>query len=109
MAKRTVEVGPTFEGWQAAARTLLQEQVAPADVTWREGEPTTGPLAAAPSTVRVPREFVDLARQAANAADPERWALLYAILWRLVHQQRDLLAHPADPLVRRLKALAAEG
>jgi uracil-DNA glycosylase len=108
MAKRTVEVGPTFEGWQAAARTLLHDEVPPHDVKWREGEPTTPP-SAAPSKARVPREFVDLARKAAEASDPERWALLYEVLWRLVHEQRDLLAHPRDPLVHRLKALAAEG
>jgi DNA polymerase len=109
MARRTVEVGPTFESWQAAARMLLHDEVAPGEVTWREGAPTTGPLAAAPSTARVPREFVELARQAASAPDPERWALLYGVLWRLVHEQRDLLAQAGDPQVRRLKALAGEG
>jgi len=109
MARRTVEVGPTFEGWQAAARALLHDEVPPEDVKWREGEPTTPPETAAPSKARVPREFVTLARQAAEASDPERWALLYEILWRLVHEQRDLLAHPGDPRVRRLKTLAAEG
>ena len=35
-AMRTVEIAPTFEGWQAAARTLLREGVPPADVRWRE-------------------------------------------------------------------------
>jgi uracil-DNA glycosylase len=107
MAKRTVEVGPTFEGWQAAARTLLHDEVPPRDVKWREGEPTTPP--SAPSKVRVPREFVDLARRAAEASDPERWAVLYEVLWRLAHDERDLLAHPRDPQVRRLKTLAAQG
>jgi DNA polymerase len=57
----------------------------------------------------VPREFVELARRAAEAADPERWALLYEILWRLAHDERDLLAHPRDPQVGRLRTLAAQG
>src|SRR5262245_6216114 len=109
MAKRTVEVGPTFEGWQAVARTLLHDEVPPRDVKWHEGEPTTPPATAAPSKVRVPREFVELARRAAEASDPERWAVLYEVLWRLAHDERDLLAHPHDPQVRRLKTLAAQG
>src|SRR5438128_87998 len=40
---RTVEIEPTFEGWQAAARTLLREGVAPADVRWRETASGTQP------------------------------------------------------------------
>src|SRR5262245_63427904 len=103
MAKRTVEVGPTFEGWQAAARSLLHDEVPPDDVKWREGEPTTPLEMAALSKIRVPREFVELARRAAAASDPERWALLYEILWRLAHDERDLLAHARDPQVVRLK------
>ena len=116
MAKKTVEVGPTFEAWQAAARTLLHEGVAPAEVTWREVSrgASEAPLlaaaaATAPSSARVPRQFVELARQAVTAADPARWALLYEILWRLVHERRDLLADSRDPQVRRLIALAAQG
>ena len=107
---RTVDVGPTFEAWQAVARVLLHEAVPPAEVTWHEAPPgavapTPGP---APASARVPRQFLDLARQAAAAADPARWALLYEILWRLVHDRRDLLADTRDPMVRRLNALAAQ-
>jgi uracil-DNA glycosylase family protein len=107
---RTVDVGPTFEAWQAVARTLLHEHVPPAEVTWRETPPGAAAPTPAPATAgaRVPRQFLDLARQAAAAADPARWALLYEILWRLVHDRRDLLSDTRDPLVRRLHALAAQ-
>jgi DNA polymerase len=56
----------------------------------------------------VPRQFLELARHAAAAADPGRWALLYEILWRLVHERRDLLADARDSQVRRLNALATQ-
>ena len=107
---RTVDVGPTFEAWQAVARTLLHEHVPPAEVTWREDPPGAAAPTPAPATpgARVPRQFLDLARQAAAAADPARWALLYEILWRLVHDRRDLLSDTRDPLVRRLHALGAQ-
>lgn len=111
---RTVDVGPTFEAWQAVARTLLHEGVPPAEVTWRPAPAGTGTGAGVAAVAtqaaagpRVPRQFLELARHAAGAADPERWTLLYEILWRLVHERRDLLADSSDPQVRRLNALAA--
>ena len=105
---KAVEIAPTFEAWQAAARVLLTEGVAPSDVTWREAP--GAPLAVGPAagSARVPRQFLDLARQASGATDPARWAALYTVLYRLVHECRDLLADPRDRDVRRLKGLAAQ-
>ncbi len=107
---RTVEIQPTFEAWQAAARALLHEDVSPAEIVWREaaGAPLAPPPPA-PAGARVPRQFLDLAREAAGAADPARWAALYTVLFRLVHERRDLLAVAGDADVRRLAALAAQG
>ena len=110
---RTVEIAPSFEDWKAAARTLLHDGVPPAEVRWREtahGEQRsllTEPAPPPPSGgARVPRKFLDLAREAAVAADPTRWQVLYEVLWRLVHENRDLLAAEGDPTMRRLKALS---
>ncbi|HSD80511.1 MAG TPA: UdgX family uracil-DNA binding protein [Solirubrobacteraceae bacterium] len=105
---KTVAIAPTFEAWQAAARALLRDGIPPADVAWTEAETTPTPLAAVPPVARVPRRFVELAGQVARHYDPARWALLYEVLWRLVHDERDLLADATDPQVRRLVALAAE-
>jgi uracil-DNA glycosylase len=107
---RAVAIEPTFEAWQEAARELLRDGVAPGDVEWAEDPdaarpgPDRGPSAA----VRVPRRFIELAGLAARHRDPTRWSLLYSVLWRLVHESRDLLASDADPGVRRLVGLAAE-
>src|SRR5438132_7677141 len=110
---RTIDIVPTFEGWQAAARALLREGVAPGEVGWREASPGEAPTdraheAPTPGATRVPRQFLDLARQAAGAADPARWHVLYDVLWRLVRENRDLLNDTRDPQVRRLNALAAQ-
>jgi uracil-DNA glycosylase family protein len=105
---RTVEIQPTFEAWQAAARVLLHDGVPPDEVTWREAaEAPAG--ATAPGGARVPRQFIELARQAARTTDPTRWPVLYSVLFRLVHESRELLANTRDPDVRRLGALAAQG
>jgi DNA polymerase len=104
-----VEIAPTFEAWQAAARRLLAEGVSPAEISWREAAGAPVSEAPAPGGTRVPRQFIELARQGARAADPARWQALYTVLFRLVHQERDLLTHTHDPDVRRLHALAAQG
>ena len=109
---REVGIEPTFEAWQAAARALLREGVPPAKVEWREAAPglvsETGPGAFSPAVARVPRQFLDLARQVAGHRDPARWRLLYEVLWRLVHENRDLLKSGSDAQVRRLFALAGQ-
>ena len=78
-------------------------------VVWQEGEPdlfgTDAPIPAATGTLSVPNAFFDLARSAICHRDPERFALLYTLLWRL-QQHRDLIHDHADPLVRRIEELA---
>ena len=104
----TVEFEPTFESWQAAARALLSDGISPGDVDWRE-RPGAPPAPAASKFFRVPPRFLELARQAAAANNAARWAALYDVLWRIVTERRDLLDDRADPTVRRLHGLAAQG
>lgn len=106
---RTIEIEPTFESWQAAARTLLQEEMPPAQVRWREAsnvqQPSLHHATTSSGTVKVPRQFLEQARQAAAASDPARWQILYDVLWRLVHENRALLNASNDPGVRRFHEL----
>ena len=109
---REIPIEPTFESWQRAARPLLAGDVAPVDVAWREVPvgtlpAPTSPEPSAPSALRVPRAFVELARGVAIHRDPSRWALLYEVLWRLVHEGRALM-DARDPTVERLATLEAE-
>jgi DNA polymerase len=115
---RDVVIQPNLESWRAAARGLLADRVTPDQVVWREAAKQGGlfdtvvvadaPAAAADSAsdFRVPRAFVELAGAAARHTDPERWRLLYSVLFRLVHGNPDLLASEADAEVTRLKRLA---
>jgi DNA polymerase len=108
---RQATIAATFESWQVAARALLRDGVSPDQVVWIEGtgagvdETATG---VPRETTRVPRQFVELARRAARHPDPGRWRVLYAVLWRLVHERRDLLTVTDDTDVRALQALAGE-
>lgn len=105
-----------FDGWCDAARALAIQSVPPDQVIWQVGD-TPGDLFAGEAvahdvpppaaTLRVPRAFIDLARNAILHTEPERFALLYTLLMRLQDQPR-LTDDHADPLVRRLELLAKE-
>lgn len=100
-----------FEGWRDAARALVLAGISPEHVTWGAGDADLfagGPPApAAGGSLSVPRAFLDLAKSVVCHIDPERFALLYTLLWRLQHE-RGLMADQADPLVRRCAVLAKE-
>ena len=101
-----MDIGPGFDSWQAAARELLREGVRPEEVSFREGvaEGRAATIEGGATGIRVPRRFVDLARGVAPHRDPARWDLLYSVLWRLVHENRELL-EGGDPDVARLLAM----
>jgi DNA polymerase len=106
----TLSAPDDFEAWRDAARDLAEAGVPASAVVWQvEGGDTDlfGADAQAPagSSFPVPREFVNLARNVVCHSDPERFALLYAMLLRLKSNKR-ALDDEADPLVRRLADLA---
>src|SRR5262245_49600314 len=101
-----------FDGWRTAARALALSDVKPSDVTWCVAddapelfEPTTPPLALPEGTFNVPAKFVELAEAAILHRNPERFALLYRLLWRL-RNHHDLLELATDPDVGEISAMA---
>ena len=73
-----------WEGWRNAARALALSGVAPADVRWavRSHDEEGDPLQAAAGGFSVSRALVSLASLAIQARDPERFDLLYRLVWR---------------------------
>ena len=102
-----------FDGWREAARGLAEAGVPAFAIVWdvageepdlfggNEGPPPPGPSFA------VPRAFVDVARSAICHSDPERFALLYAMLLKLRASKR-AMEDRADPLLDRIERLAKE-
>lgn len=115
---RCVRIEGGFADWRDKARTLLREGVPPAFVSWRD-ELTPADLFAEEALARytpdrqvtVPREVLELLERAARFRVPERWALLYRILWRVARGEA-AAALPGDAdgseLHQRLKAVARE-
>ena len=118
MPVEQVTFRPVFEDWQRAARDALRKDLSPADVVWHEflaDQPALDifnevdahdPLGreTRSKTFRVPKAFLELARIVALHRDERRWAMLYRLLWRLTHGERELLQISVDPDV----ALATE-
>jgi DNA polymerase len=106
----TLATPDDFDGWRDAARDLAEAGVPASAVVWQvEGEPADlfASEAAQPAApgFPVPRPFVGLAKTVVCHSDPERFALLYAMLLRL-KSDRHAIDDQADPLVRRLHDLA---
>ncbi|WP_336739209.1 UdgX family uracil-DNA binding protein [Aureimonas altamirensis] len=95
-----------FDGWREAARIALSHGLTPEAMSFVVegegalfGEPLPQEPGGAPPP-KVPRGFIDLARNAACNRDPQRFLLLYSLLWRLQTDRR-LLEVASDPEVRR--------
>ena len=94
-----------FEEFRDAARALIGAGVAPANVSWivGPGDLLGGvPPPGGTSTFSVPAGYVRLAEAVVCHNDPERFALLYDLLWRITRGERELLSVASDPLVHRL-------
>ncbi len=105
----TLAPGADHDGFRAAVRRLIAQGVPPSDVVWQSGEAPLlfGDLPlpeAAP--VPLPREVAELVCLVVCHRDPERYALLYSLIWRIHAGERALLEVHSDPLVHRLAMLA---
>lgn len=100
-----------FDGWRDAARALAAARVPPGEIVWQVGDTPAdlfgdeAVLTISDAPLRVPRRFVELAREAILHSDPERFALLYTLLSRALANGH-VMEDSADPLVRRLETMA---
>jgi uracil-DNA glycosylase family protein len=108
---------PDYDAWRAAARDALHAGYAPEDLDLQDATaPTTLALALegdeAPNGTPFPRPhsskaFLEVAPIAAVHRNPDRWNLLYRLLYRL-QTNRDLLKIETDPDVAEVLRLAAQ-
>ncbi|KQP18834.1 UdgX family uracil-DNA binding protein [Methylobacterium sp. Leaf100] len=106
----SLAAGADVTGFRNAVRRLVAGDVPPERVVWSVGEAPglfgatdesgeTPPLA-------LPRGVADLVTRVVPHRDPERYALLYTLVWRVLHGERRLLEVSSDPLVHRLERMA---
>ncbi len=111
MRVATLTAPDDFDGWRDAARNLAAARVPASEVVWQVGETPAdlfgdeAVLETHAPPLRVPRPFVDLARTVLLHADPQRFALLYTLLTRVLAQPK-VIDDRADPLIRKLDEMA---
>ena len=109
----TLAAGADLNGFRRAVRRLIADDISPEAVVWQtdaapslfDASPMTGTLDTAPP-ISLPRTATDLIRHVVCHHDPERYALLYRCVWRLLNGERALLDVASDPLVARLALMA---
>ncbi|PRX33265.1 DNA polymerase [Paraburkholderia sp. BL18I3N2] len=102
---KRISIEPSFAAWRHAARELLRQGVEPERIEWVEcdscdsassdsgnasAQPGSATAPAAP-TPAIPRELLAWLKTAACYYAPDRWSLLYRILWRWTHGERHVL------------------
>ena len=107
----------TFAGWKRTARGALVRGLEPTQTRWIDARAAQGEFlladlesvsesAGEPSSFRVPREFMVLAKLVSCYRDEARWTRLYRVLWRLTHGEPNLLEVAIDADVSELGAMA---
>lgn len=101
-----------FDGWRKAARTLVLHDIDPSNVSWGIAKDNrlfaATPLpSSAEGAFNVPKGFVERARTAILNRDPERFAHMYRLLWRL-RKNPDLMSVTTDADVILVERLCRE-
>ncbi|MBA9066429.1 DNA polymerase [Methylobacterium sp. RAS18] len=97
--------GADLSGFRTAARRLIAAEIPPKNIVWQTEAPSlfgaeSGSVDGPP--LRLPRAVTELIPMVVPHRDPERYGLLYALLWRVLHGERALMDVLSDPLVHRL-------
>ncbi|MBN9580276.1 MAG: UdgX family uracil-DNA binding protein [Afipia sp.] len=98
-----------WDGWRRATRALVLGGAPPEAILWSvgaddsEGDPMPVP---SEGSFGVSRALVALAETAILARDPERFALLYGLVWRAHRGERHVFQQATDPELRRAQGLA---
>ncbi len=105
-----VFVENNYPSWREAARRCLQNDIVPEAIFWTS---ETGgnlfrldaPAARADRVFRIPPDFFPLAETVVCCDDAGKFALLYRILFRLVHENKNLLRIESDNDVRQARLM----
>ena len=118
-------MSPDFEAWRSKARKLLAAGRAPEDVHWDDAiqaslwehhpaernstgneQDASTEDTGANARNRISSRLLQLLEACACHSDPRRHSVMYRLLWRATHGERDVLDDAADDDVRTLTQMA---
>ena len=119
----TVDFEPEFDAWRVIARDHLARGTRPGEIMWSQNRTGQAGFGFRPDPVfrdyvpkngtgvserkfHVDPEFLKIAQVVAAARDDDRWDLLYRTLYRLKHENANLMKITIDADVLRLRRLA---
>lgn len=105
-----------YEEWRAQALALIDEQTAPDEVFWEDSHDQSSLFESAPppnvtappqtSALKISMRFIRIAKAVACHTAPDRWGLLYRVLWRMTQlNERTLLDRLIDSDTQRILQL----
>ena len=111
--------GADLQGFRQALRILSWSNIPSEQVTWRSsdapdlfgGGQLSSAYGAAGKPIILPRSVTELIRFVVCNSEPEKYALLYELIWRMRRPQKpepNLHLVPTDKLVSRLTSLAKD-
>ncbi|WP_458792830.1 UdgX family uracil-DNA binding protein [Yoonia sp. MH D7] len=109
MYRTTLPTIGTANAWRDAARQYLSAGIPPEQILWNDQHAAPDLFAAGDmqpqnSTATVPKSFISMAHTVSWHSDPERFARLYAFLWRL-RKTPSLMSDRGDADLARLRLM----
>ncbi|HUN42864.1 MAG TPA: UdgX family uracil-DNA binding protein [Acetobacteraceae bacterium] len=108
MQRILLESETDWQDWRNATRALVLAGVPPEEVQWAvraHPDERSSQLPEGSAGFNLPRALVAIAALAFQARDPERFALLYRLVWR-ANAGEKVLEKTSDPDLRRAQSLA---
>ena len=114
MIYKIVSATDTFGSWRNLARDSLRQGLKPSDIVWSLEGATSNDLfaslgeagdAVAADTRKVPRHFLELARNCVCHSDAERFSILYELLFECVKEPM-IFENALHPLVHQIMAMS---
>jgi probable DNA metabolism protein len=94
--------------FRAVAKLCLAAKIHPQEIVFTSEASLLQeiPRDCAVAPFSIPREFAGLIGLAICHRAPDRFALLYEVLWRTLHKERELIHRASDPAIATLNAYA---
>ncbi len=124
---RDIAFDGTFSEWRTLARRALRLRLEPSHVRWRpiseeqhalfhtetvtkmdlETDVSEDTMWNRPR-IMIPRATLNTLEAAACFRDPDRWNLLYRVVWRIVYETPSLMENVLDPDIHRIHKMVSQ-